>query len=81
MNPRPDSPRLPSALSVPIEDFSDHLATLHRSPNTIRGYRADLTDLMEHVHDHGVNSIGHIDTARVRCLLYTSDAADDTINV
>ncbi|MDU3568432.1 MAG: tyrosine recombinase XerC [Cutibacterium avidum] len=78
MNPRPDSPRLPSALSVPIEDFSDHLATLHRSPNTIRSYRADLTDLMEHVHDHGVNSIGHIDTARVRAWLADTRLAGAT---
>ncbi|MGK2351684.1 tyrosine recombinase XerC [Cutibacterium sp. V947] len=78
MNSRPDSPRLPSALSVPIEDFCDHLTTLHRSPHTIRGYRADLTDLMEHVHDHGVDSIGGIDTTGVRTWLADTRLAGAT---
>ncbi|MDO4412988.1 tyrosine recombinase XerC [Cutibacterium sp.] len=69
---------LSMSLSVPVEDFCDHLAALDRSPNTIRGYRADLVDLMEHVHDHGVDSIGTIDTRRVRAWLADTRLAGAT---
>ena len=60
---------LPASLTVPVEDFCDHLSALRRSPNTIRGYRADLIDLMGHAHSHGDDALGKIGTSQVRAWL------------
>ncbi|GAE69868.1 tyrosine recombinase XerC [Cutibacterium acnes JCM 18909] len=57
------------SLTVPVEDFCDHLSALRRSPNTIRGYRADLIDLMSHAHSHGDDILGKIGTSQVRAWL------------
>ena len=61
--------QLPMSLTVPVEDFCDHLSALRRSPNTIRGYRADLIDLMSHAHSHGDDILGKIGTSQVRAWL------------
>ncbi|MBD4631284.1 site-specific integrase, partial [Xanthomonas citri pv. citri] len=50
-------------------DFCGHLSALRRSPNTIRGYRADLIDLMGHAHSHGDDTLGRIGTSQVRAWL------------
>ena len=57
------------SLTVPVEDFCGHLSALRRSPNTIRGYRADLIDLMGHAHSHGDDTLGRIGTSQVRAWL------------
>ncbi|MSS46519.1 tyrosine recombinase XerC [Cutibacterium sp. WCA-380-WT-3A] len=64
--PRRGNARLPASLIVPVEDFCDHLSAIRRSPNTIRGYRADLIDLMEHAHSHGNDALSKIGTSQVR---------------
>ncbi|WCC79273.1 tyrosine recombinase XerC [Cutibacterium equinum] len=70
LSPTPDRPNhLPAALTVPVEDFCDHLSTLRRSPHTIRGYRADLIDLMAHAHTHGDDTLPTIGTSQVRTWL------------
>ena len=61
--------QLPMSLTVPVEDFCDHLLALRRSPNTIRGYRADLIDLMSHAYSHGDNILGRIGISQVRAWL------------
>ena len=61
--------QLPMSLTVPVEDFCGHLSALRRSPNTIRGYRADLIDLMGHAHSHGDDTLGRIGTSQVRAWL------------
>ena len=71
-NPSPTSDgaaHLPVSLTVPVEDFCEHLSALRRSPNTIRGYRADLIDLMGHAHSHGDDTLGNIGTSQVRAWL------------
>ena len=61
--------QLPMSLTVPVEDFCDHLLALRRSPNTIRGYRADLIDLMSHAYSHGDDILGRIGISQVRAWL------------
>ena len=58
---------LPSALAAAREDFLTHLGLeLNRSAHTVRAYEGDVTDLLEHAAEAGVEQLSDLDVHLLR---------------
>lgn len=70
---RATGPSLPPELAAALERFTRHLELeLNRSAHTVRGYVADVADLLEHARRRGVTTPGEIDLAVLRSWLARS---------